>query len=66
VDVLTNPVPYSVIWKAPSPRVAGVIDVSVGTGLVSVTVALSDFAGFATLVAVIVTLPSPTILSGAV
>ena len=39
---------------------------SVGTGLVSVTTALSDFAGFALLAAVTVTLPRPTILFGAV
>ena len=32
---------------------------SIGTGLVSVTVALSDFAAFALLVAVTVTLPRP-------
>jgi len=64
--VLTNPVPYSVIWKAPSPSVPGVIAVSFGTGFVRVTVALSDFAGFATLVAVTFTLPRPTILPGAV
>ena len=47
-------------------RLAGVIEVSVGTGFFSVTVALADFAVFAWLVAVTVTLPRPTILFGAV
>jgi hypothetical protein len=66
VDVLTNPVPFSVIWNDPSPNVEGVIEAIVGTGFVSVTVALSDFAELALLVAVTVTLPRPTILFGAV
>ena len=64
-ELLTNPVPPTVMVNAPTPRLEGLTELTTGMGLTSVTVAEANFVGSAALVAVMVMLLGFGTLAGA-